>query len=312
MRVAIVGAGSLGSVFGGMLALGGSEVFLISRHREYIDQVNLNGLHLVEDSGERIAWPRATKDPGSVGSVELVIVLVKSFDTREAMTSASNLVGKETTVLSLQNGLGNEEVLADLFGWPRILYGRTFVGGDAVAPGRIVTGLRSKPTIIGELNGRLSPRVAKISDLFNSSGLLTEVSDNVLGVVWNKLLVNVSTGALAGVTGLPYGYLYEVPELLGTAVTAVNEGIAVARALGVQLLDEDAEAIWLSAGRGQPASFRTSILQSLDRGSKTEIDFINGAVVRLGKEVGVSTPVNQALVACVKGLEYRKAVEVSG
>ncbi|MCL4552977.1 MAG: ketopantoate reductase family protein [Candidatus Marsarchaeota archaeon] len=312
MRVAIIGAGSLGSVFGGMLALGGSEVFLISRHTEYIDQVNLNGLRLIEESGERITWPRAIKDPGSVGSVDLLIVLVKSFDTREAMTSASSLVGEETTVLSLQNGLGNEEVLADLFGWPRILYGRTFIGGDSVAPGRVVTGLRDKLTIIGEIDGRPSSRVAKISHLFNSSGLLTEVSDNVLGVVWNKLLVNISTGALAGVTGLPYGRLYDVPELLGTAITAVNEGIAVAKALGVQLLDEDAEAIWLSAGRGQPASFRTSILQSLDRGSKTEIDFINGAVVRLGKEVGLSTPVNQALVACVKGLEYRNVVDKSG
>ncbi len=310
MRVAIVGAGSLGSVFGGMLALGGSEVFLISRHREYIEQVNLNGLRLIEDSGERVTWPRVTNDPGSVETVDLVIVLVKSFDTREAMISASSLVGAETTVLSLQNGLGNEEVLADLFGWPKVLYGRTFVGGDSIAPGQVVTGLRNKLTIVGEVDGGHSPRVTEISNLFNSSGLLTEVSINILGVVWNKLLVNVSTGALAGVTGLPYGDLYRVPELMGTGVAAVNEGIAVARAMGIPLPTDDAEEIWLSAGRGQPTSFRTSILQSLDRRSKTEIDFINGAVVRLGKEAGVPTPVNEALVACVKGLEYNNALHL--
>jgi 2-dehydropantoate 2-reductase len=152
----------------------------------------------------------------------------------------------------------------------------------------------------------------EISELFNSSGLLTEVSDNILGVVWNKLLVNISTGAIAGVTRLAYGQLYKVSELLGTAMAAVSEGIAVGKATGVQLPNENAEEIWLSAGRGLPASFRTSILQSLERGLKTEIDFINGAVVRLGNEVGVPTPVNQTLVACVKGLEYRNSIEASG
>ncbi len=312
MRIGIVGAGSLGSVFGGILAAGGSEVFLISRSQEYRDQVNRNGLRLIEESGTRVTWPHVTNDPGSVGPVDLVIVMVKSFDTREAMSDSSVLVGPESAVLSLQNGLGNEDVLAELFGWPRIIYGRTFVGGDSVAPGRVVSGLEGKLTVIGESSGASSPRIMEISELFNSSGLLTDVSDNILGVVWNKLLVNISTGAIAGLTRLAYGQLYKVSELLGTAVAAVSEGIAVAKATGVQLPNENAEEIWHSAGRGLPTSFRTSILQSLERGSKTEIDFINGAVVRLGNEVGVPTPVNQTLVACVKGLEYRNSIEVSG
>lgn len=305
MRVAIVGAGSLGSVFGGVLADAGAEVFLVSRHQDYIDKVNHDGLRLVEDSGERVTWPHATADAETVGPVDLVIVMVKSFDTREAMTASRVLVGPDTTVLSLQNGLGNEELLAELFGWSRIIFGRTFVGGDSVSIGRIVTGLKGKPTVVGELSGELSLRSMEILEFFNSAGLLTEVSDNILGVVWNKLLVNVSTGALAGITKLSYGYLYQVPDLLPVAVAAVNEGIAVAKAKGIELPNEDAEEIWLSAGRGQPASFRTSILQSLDRGSKTEIDFINGAVVRLGAEVNVPTPVNRTLVACIKGLEFR-------
>ena len=305
MRVAIVGAGSLGSVFGGVLADTGVEVFLVSRHQDYIDKVNSDGLQLVEDSGERVTWPHVTADAGTVGEVDLVIVMVKSYDTREAMTASKVLVGPNTTVLSLQNGLGNEEVLAELFGWSKIIFGRTFVGGDSVSIGRIVTGLKGKPTVIGELNGELSMRSMEISEIFNSAGLLTEVSDNILGVVWNKLLVNVSTGALAGITGLSYGNLYQVPDLLPVAVAAVNEGIAVAKAKGIELPNEDAEEIWLSAGRGQPASFRTSILQSLDRGSKTEIDFINGAVVSLGAELDIPTPVNRTLVACIKGLEFK-------
>lgn len=308
MKVAIVGAGSLGSVFGGVLAAAGSEVHLISRHADFIESVNRKGLLLVEDSGELVTWPHATDMPDSVGHVDLVIVLVKSFDTRAAMSSSRALVGPLTTVLSLQNGLGNEDLLAEMFGLSRILYGRTFVGGDAVGIGRIVTGLKGKLTIIGEGNGMPSARALDISRLFNSAGLLTEVSENILGVIWNKLLVNVSTGALAGLTRLSYGHLYKVAELLPVGVAAVKEGIAVANALGIQLLSEDAQEIWLSAGRGQPDSFRPSILQSLDRGTKTEIDFINGAVARLGEKTGISTPVNQTLVACVKGLEYRAAI----
>ncbi|NNN18672.1 MAG: ketopantoate reductase family protein [Acidimicrobiaceae bacterium] len=307
MKIAIVGAGSLGSVFGGVLTSGGSEVYLISRNRDHIDWVSQNGLTLIEDSGEMLTRPYVTDDADSVGFVDLVILLVKSFDTRTAMTDSAGLVGPGTTVLSLQNGLGNEDVLVELFGQSRVLFGRTFVGGDAVAPGRIVTGLKGKPTIIGELNGKISVRSSEISELFNASGLKTEISQNILGVIWNKLLVNVSTGALAGITGLSYGYLYQVPALLETAMAAVNEGIAIARARGITLISQDAEAIWLSAGQGQPASFRTSILQSLDRKSKTEIDFINGALVRLGEEMGIATPVNRTLVACVKALEYRSA-----
>ena len=309
MKVGIVGAGSLGSVFAGVLAQAGASVHLISRHLEYIREVNHSGLRLVEDTGIRVTHPQATDRPDAVGFVDLLLVMVKSYDTREAMGFASSLVGPGTIILSLQNGLGNEEIIAEMFGWDRIIYGRTFVGGDSVDNAKIVAGIRGKPTIIGELNGQLSERVMGIAELFNGAGLLTDVSDNVLGVVWNKLLVNVSTGALAGITGLSYGYLYQVPDLLSVAVAAVNEGIAVAKAKGVELPNEDAEEIWLSAGRGQPASFRTSILQSLDRKSKTEIDYINGAVVRLGAEEGIRTPVNQALVACVKALEFRSSVE---
>ncbi|TAN19915.1 MAG: ketopantoate reductase family protein [Actinomycetota bacterium] len=308
MRIAIVGAGSLGSVFGGVLASGGSEVFLLSRSQPYIDQVTQSGLILLEDSGLRTTYPKVTSDASSVGPVDLVIVLVKSFDTRDAMENASALVGPSTTVLSLQNGLGNEEILAELFGTARLLYGRTFVGGDAISLGKVTAGLAGKLTIIGEPDGRASSRAGDVAHVFNSAGLLTQISENISGVIWNKLLVNVATGALAGVTRLTYGYLYELPVLAETAIAAVNEGISVARAIGVKLISEDAEEIWHSAGRGQPLSFRTSIFQSLERKAKTEIDFINGALVRMGEKVGVATPVNRTLVACIKGLEFSASV----
>ena len=124
-----------------------------------------------------------------------------------------------------------------------------------------------------------------------------------MGTMWDKLLINVATGALAGITRLPYGGLYAVPEVKRCALAAVAEGIAVAKALGVKLTSENPEDAWTLAAEGLPAEFKTSMLQSIEKGAATEIDFINGSVVRWGARANVPTPVNQTLVACVKGIE---------
>ncbi len=305
MKIAVLGAGSLGSVFGASLASAGSEVHLISRNSSYVEAVNKNGLILIEGSQQRIIKTHATSDPKSIGEVDLLIVLVKSFDTRAAIVSAKSTVGPMTAVLTLQNGLGNEEVINDELGEGHVLAGRTFVGGDAIAPGKIVSGLKGKHTIIGELNGMVTQRIKDISAKFNEAGIDTQISTTINSVIWGKLLVNVATGAIAGITGLPYGLLYQVPEVHEVALKAVNEAINVAEALGIELAEKDPEEIWQSAGIGLAAEFRTSILQSLDRGSISEIDFINGAVVRAGNQVGISTPVNSTLVGCIKGIEAK-------
>ena len=305
MKIAILGAGSLGSVFGGSLASAGSEVSLISRNAAYVDAVNDHGLVLIEGSQRRIIEVSATSDPKTIGLVDLLIVLVKSFDTREAIISAKSIVGPTTVVLTLQNGLGNEAVIDEELGRGFVVAGRTFVGGDAIAPGEIVAGLRGKHTVIGELDGVVTGRIKDISALFNKAGIDTEISTNINSVIWGKLLVNVATGAIAGITGLPYGLLYQVSEVHEVALNAVNEAITVAGALEIELSVTDPEQIWQSAGTGLAAEFRTSILQSLDRGSITEVDFINGAVVSAGNKVGVPTPVNSTLVGCIKGIEAR-------
>jgi 2-dehydropantoate 2-reductase len=121
--------------------------------------------------------------------------------------------------------------------------------------------------------------------------------------MWDKLLVNVATGALSGITRLPYGGLYDVPEVKATALAAVGEAMAVARAGGVKLSFTEPEQAWQRAAEGLPPDFKASILQSLEKGSPTEVDFINGSVVRWGARYGVPTPVNAALVGCIKGIE---------
>jgi 2-dehydropantoate 2-reductase len=305
VKICILGAGSLGCAIGGVLAEAGSDVTLINRSRVHVDAMNRTGLRLRKGESERTVKVKAATGCQGIGTAELIIVLVKSFHTREAMQAATPLLGDGTVVLSLQNGLGHEDILAEIAGRNRVLAGKTYAGGMLLGPGHVVDGTRGKPTIIGELDGTLSERVRRIADEFNRAGLQTTISSNIMGTIWDKLLVNVATGALSGITGLPYGRLYKVPEVRDCALAAVAEAMAVAEASGVELSIGEPREAWLKAAEGLPAEFKASMLQSLEKGSRTEIDFINGSVVRWGEKCGVPTPVNRALVAGIKGIEYR-------
>ncbi|WP_278441833.1 ketopantoate reductase family protein [Pseudomonas oryzihabitans] len=303
MKICILGAGALGSTFGAWLSEAGHETWLLNRPNAHIAAVARDGLDIETAEGRRRAQVRAAVSAEAVGVVDLVVVLVKSFATAEAMRQALALVGPETLVLSLQNGLGHEELLAEIVGPERVIAGKTYVGGVLLGPGRIRSGVAGKQTLIGELNGQLTPRVQAVAEAFAGAGLATTVSANIRGTLWDKLQVNVATGALTGITQLTYGQLYSEPLLRDTALQAVAEAIAVARAAGVELGLQEPEAAWQLAREGLAPSFKTSMLQSLQRGSITEIDFINGAVVRLGQQYRVPTPVNATLVACIKGIE---------
>ncbi|CAE6822367.1 2-dehydropantoate 2-reductase [Paraburkholderia aspalathi] len=303
VKIAILGAGALGCAIGAALTEGGNEVWLLNRSAVHVEAMRRDGLQVDDAEGSRRVKVRAATQAAEAGVVDLVVVLVKSFHTDAAMRGALTLIGPETLVLSLQNGLGHEDVLAGIVGRERVLAGKTYVGGVMRNPGHIESGVAGKATYIGELDGRITSRATAIAEIFNAAGLATTVSDNIVGTMWDKLLVNVATGALTGITGLTYGQLYDEALLKTTALAAVAEAMAVARAAGVKLSTTDPERPWTLAGEGLSPAFKTSMLQSLEKGSITEIDFINGAVVRWGQRHGVPTPVNTTLVACIKGVE---------
>jgi 2-dehydropantoate 2-reductase len=304
MKICFLGSGALGSAIGGGLSDAGCDVHLVDQWKEHVDAMNRGGLKLRENDVDRVVRVSAATDPRDVGVADLVIVLVKSYHTRQAIESARSIIGPDTVVMSLQNGLGHEDIIADVVGRERTIAGKTYLGGVLLAPGHVIAGLKGKETIIGELDGRVTERVRRIADTFNRAGLRTIVSDNIVGTMWDKLLINVATGALSGITRLTYGDLYAVPEVKACALAAIAEGIAVASASGVKLSYDDPEGPWIKASEGLPSEFKTSMLQSLEKGQLTEIDFINGSVVSWGAKRGVPTPVNQALVACVKGIEH--------
>jgi 2-dehydropantoate 2-reductase len=307
LKICVLGAGALGCAFGGVLTEAGNEVWLVNRGQAHVDAMRQQGLTMRDQGVDRVVPVRATTDCREIaatsGPMDLIIMLVKSFHTAQAIAPAACIVGERTVVLSLQNGLGHEDVLADAVGRDKVLAGKTYVGGLMLGPGHITIGTRGKDTHIGELDGHVSERAQRIAQVFNSAGLETQVSDNIMGTMWDKLLINVATGALTGITGLTYGEFYAMPELEACSVAAVKEAMAVAHASGIRLGFTNPRDAWAKAGAGLPYEFKTSMLQSLEKGSVTEIDFVNGAVVAQGLKLGVPTPVNQALVACMKGVE---------
>lgn len=305
MKIVMLGAGALGSTIGGTLAMGGNDVHFVDMWQEHVDLINKDGLHMTNEKEDWYVRVDARTTADTIGEADLVIVLVKSFATKQAVEQLkqTNVIGKNTLVMSLQNGLGNEETIASVIGSENVISGKTYVGGRLIQAGYISAGVQGKWTYIGELNGEITDRIQTVCNVFNDAGLLCEVSDNIKSLIWDKLLINVAAGALCGITRLPYGPLYEEDYIKDVAVAAIQEGIQVAKAAGVVLKSEDPQYPWVAASEGLPGTFKTSIMQSLELKRPTEIDFINGSIVEWGKKYGIATPVNQTLVACVKGIE---------
>jgi len=300
MRIAIVGPGAIGGLFGAVLSRGGLDVTLVDKHADRAELVNRQGIRIEGRGGTYTAAVRAVTYPLPREPVDVVLVTVKAYDTRSAAGQFAPAVGPDTVVLTVQNGLGNVEILTEAFGAGRVLGGATNQGANVLAPGRIdhagVAG-----TLIGELDGQLSPRARGIADAFTAAGLETTVSDNIEGVLWTKLLINVAINPLVAVLRVRNGVLAEHDETLELMRLAVTEAREVARAKGVKLLVDDPVARAIEVARTTAGNI-ASMHQDVRHGRRTEIDFITGAVVREGERSGIPTPYNQALTLLVKSI----------
>ncbi|MCK4317976.1 2-dehydropantoate 2-reductase, partial [Candidatus Bathyarchaeota archaeon] len=232
MRVAVVGAGAMGCLYGGHLAEAGVDVSLMDVWREHVDAINAKGLHMTGVSGDRVVHVPATIDPETVGEIDLMLLFVKSYDTAQAMRDSGPLIGGDTCVLTLQNGLGNLEAITEVVGAGRVLGGTTSHGSTLVGPGEI-RHAGVGPTVIGTLDGGSRSMAETAADMFNGAGLQTRVSGDVRGDIWGKVLVNLGINALTALTGLRNGQLLEIPELRLLMRLAVEEGMMVAEADGV-------------------------------------------------------------------------------
>lgn len=295
MKIAIIGAGAMGCLYGGKLsALEENQVILMDVWQDHVDAINEKGL-LMEEGPNLLVYDKvkAHTDAEQIGVCDLAIVFVKSTMTKKAVESNKALFGKDTLVLTLQNGLGNVDLIEEVVGKGNVLAGTTAHGATMLEPGKM-RHAGSGQTIIGELTGEVTPRLKEIVDMFNKASLEGQISENVLGLIWDKLLVNVGINALTALTGLLNGELLNYPEILNIMEGAVEEAKRVALALGIELGFEDPVGHTKDVCKAT-ASNKSSMLQDVSNGRPTEISMINGAVCREGEKVGISTPINSVL-----------------
>ncbi len=302
MKIACIGTGALGSLYAGYLARGGEEVFAVDIQQEIVSAIRKDGIRINMPEGQEVSVPvRAGTSPAEAGPADLVIFLPKSKQTREAAESARCLFGPDTVGLTIQNGLGNPEAIEAVIGEGRILAGVTINGSTLLGPGRILHAGRGD-TVIGEMRGGPSPRAEKIAAAFTRAGLPTRTSAEVWNDVWGKLLVNVGVNALTAVTRLRNGILLEHAETREILRGLVEEAERVARAKGVRLPYDHAVEKAEAGCRATAANF-SSMLQDVLARRETEVDYINGAIVREGEKLGIPTPVNRTITGLVKAIE---------
>ena len=300
MKTVIMGAGAMGSLFGGLLALSGEEVWLVDIREDHIQALVSTGL-TVEEGGKKQRIPvHATKEVASIGKADLILFLVKAYHTEKAVSDALVLQKEETVFLTLQNGLGNEEAICKRVDPRKVILGVTNQGATLLGPGRIRHAGWGK-TYIGELDGKVTDRVTRFAQVFARAGIETEVSSNIQSLVWNKLFINVGINAVAAITGLRNGRLLDYPETLRLMEALVSEAVTVARKKGIPIEGNPLETV--KAVAEATKENRCSMGQDIDNRRKTEIDVINGAVVREAKRLGIAVPYNQMITDLVKVLE---------
>lgn len=299
MKVAVVGAGALGTLIGGHLATADCEIHLIHRRESVVTELEQNGVRIVdgENGTKRAVEVAATTDASTIGPADLVLVVVKTYQTRTALSEHAACVGPETQVLSLQNGLESGRVLRDLVGDDRTLAGVTYHGATLEAPG-LVHHTHHGPTTFG---GTELATASRIADTFESAGLdPTNAVNDSRPAIWEKQLWGIAIKPIAALTGLSNGEIVEDQSLVALQTRLIDEARAVADARGIHTREEVHEDI-VESLRGSP--HHSSMLQDVEAERRTEIDAINGAVTELAVEEGLKAPYNALVADLVRGLQ---------
>jgi len=302
MKIAIVGAGAMGSLFGGLLSAAGNEVWLYDIWEAHVKALNTRGLVIESESGSRTVAIRATTNSSEIGHAELVIVFVKSTQTQKAAQTAGLLAAGQGYVLTLQNGMGNADAIAAIVDPKRILAGTTSHGATLLGPGRI-RHAGPGPTVMGLWSHSDSgfEKAQEFALVLSRAGFKTEVTGDVRPIIWDKLLVNVGINALTALTGIKNGEILDLEATRELSRTAVAEAISVAEAQGIEVRQEPVDHVFKIAAA--TAVNRSSMGQDVDNHRQTEIDAINGFIVREAHRLGLDVPVNRTLTALIQTLQ---------
>jgi 2-dehydropantoate 2-reductase len=309
MKIVIVGPGAMGCLFAAFLSKSltcsgrqdNEDVWILDKKSERAQQINQRGIIVEGISGNWQAKVKTTADAQEIDKADLVIISVKSYDTKEAILSAKSIVGKNTNVLTLQNGIGNIEIIAEVVGNDKVMGGVTNQGATLLAEGHIRHAGKGE-TVIGRIDGKIPVEMRSIREIFNKAGLETRISRDIKGLLWSKLIINVGINALTAITRLNNGRLIEFEGTRKILRGAVTEAIRIAKRKRIKLIYDDPLAK-VEAVCEATATNVSSMLQDVLRKKRTEIDFINGVIVRQGQELGIPVPVNSILMDLVKTIE---------
>jgi 2-dehydropantoate 2-reductase len=302
LNVAVLGAGAMGCLFGGLLAEKGLQVTLIDVWKDHVDAINQNGLKMDGFGGDRFIKVKATTDPKTIKQVDAVIVMCKATVLEQALTNAKNIVGDKTVLMSFQNGIGHEAIMQKIVGKEKVLGGTTTQASNILGPGHIKNHA-SLPSWIGEYDGGASERVKMIAETFTAHGLETIASDNVKKKKWMKLFALTAVGPLSAIFDMHHTELYvtnkqaKLARELGKQI--ILETRSVAMADGVEVSEDECLEMFhkiVDSNQTNKSSMAFDILYK----RKSEIDFINGAVSKIGKQHGVKTPLNDMMYKIIK------------
>ena len=303
MKIAVVGAGAMGSLFGALLAEANNEVWLYDIWAEHVKTINRKGLRIEREGKTRTVKIRATDDPKQIKAAELVIIFVKSIQTHSAAETARYLTGSEGSVMTLQNGMGNADIISEFFEPVRILAGTTSHGATMLAPGSIRhAGVGSTTIGSWEISESGFQRARHCSDVFKLAGIDTEAIEEVRSIIWNKLLINVGINAITALTAIKNGQILDLDITRELSRAAVEEAMNVARSQNVPVREDALDHVFKVAEA--TAVNRSSMGQDVDNKRQTEINAINGFIVCEAKKLGIEAPVNFTLTALIETLQY--------
>ena len=298
MDIAVMGAGGVGGYFGGLLARAGNNVTFIARGA-HLTAMRSNGLRVISSNdGEFVVPGQASDHPAEVGHQELVLFTVKMYHNDDAITAIAPMVGPDTIVLTLQNGIDNGERLAEVYGPDRVMIGSAYLEGRIAEPG-IVTQGGPGAASFGERTTGITERGKRLLDVFQTAGWRVELLENMTGMLWKKFAYLSGSAGVCAASGCAYGELRSVPETRSAIQEAIAEALAVGEAAGAPLEPDSLE--WsMNALDNFPATGMASLAKDFAEGQPVELEGLTGTVIRMGRQHGVPTPINNALYAVLK------------
>lgn len=303
MRIAVIGAGAMGSIYGGHLSLH-NDVYLVDTYAAVVEQIQKEGLKILENDTEVLYHPHAVTSTEGLEPVDLVILFVKALFSKAALEANRQIIGPNTYVMTLQNGSGHEDIIGEFVDQDHIIIGTTNDNGAVLGLGMVRRGGVGE-TNVGMLVEDKEGFLPRLKENFDSCGFCVAIHENIQQLIWNKLFTNVSLSAVTGILQVDIGYIAGNAHAWKMTVQLIHEAAAVARGLGLEADDEEIIAKVKKTSEMSPKGC-TSIRADLRDGRRTEVDTISGSVVRASRKCGVPAPTHEFVVEMVHALEERE------